>query len=107
MDVPHIVELATRIAANTTKVGDYLTEHNLPQPSFGVDAPLYGCVPSDAPEIEALRLSVIKDTVELRDLMLGPRDYLFSFVVSYTICSNQATHVLSKHRTMFYLPSKQ
>ncbi|KAF3025036.1 hypothetical protein E8E14_014352 [Neopestalotiopsis sp. 37M] len=80
MSDPRIVELATRIAANTSKVSEYLTANNLPQPSFAIDAPLYGAVPNDAPDIEALRLSVLKDTTELRDLMLGPRDYLFGFV---------------------------
>ncbi|KAI1444514.1 S-adenosyl-L-methionine-dependent methyltransferase [Annulohypoxylon stygium] len=80
MSVPHIVELATRIATNTTKVSNYLTENNIPQPSFDPETPLYGCVPKDAPEIEALRQSVLSDTAELRDLLLGPREYLLSFV---------------------------
>lgn len=82
MSDPRIVELATRIAANTSKVSEYLAANNLPQPSFDINAPLYGAVPNNAREIEALRLSVLKDTTELRDLMLGPRDYLFGFVVS-------------------------
>jgi hypothetical protein len=81
MGVPRIVELAARIASNTSKVSDYLVANNLPQPSFDVDAPLYGAVPKNEPEIEALRLSVLEDTAELRDLMLGPRDYLYSFIV--------------------------
>ncbi|KAI1129037.1 S-adenosyl-L-methionine-dependent methyltransferase [Nemania abortiva] len=80
MAVPHIVALATRIAANTSKVSDYLTSNKLPQPSFDVNAPLYGAVPEIVPEMAALRRSIIQDTAELRDLMLGPRDYLLSFV---------------------------
>ncbi|KAI1429717.1 S-adenosyl-L-methionine-dependent methyltransferase [Xylaria sp. FL1777] len=80
MAVPHIVALATRIAANTSKVSDYLTANNMPQPSFDANAPLYGAVPQTVPEIAALRRSIIQDAAELRDLMLGPRDYLFSFV---------------------------
>ncbi|KAI1117049.1 S-adenosyl-L-methionine-dependent methyltransferase [Nemania sp. NC0429] len=80
MAVLHIVGLATRITANTCKVGDYLAANNMPQPSFGIDAPLYGAVPESAPEMAALRRSIIEDTTELRDLLLGPRDYLFSFV---------------------------
>lgn len=87
MSVPHIVELATRIATNTTKVSNYLTENNIPQPSFDPETPLYGCVPKDAPEIEALRQSVLSDTAELRDLLLGPREYLLSFVVSQ-VCNS-------------------
>ncbi|KAH9885690.1 S-adenosyl-L-methionine-dependent methyltransferase [Xylariomycetidae sp. FL2044] len=80
MSDTRIVELATRIATNTSKVSDYLAAHDLPQPSFDVNAPLYGAVPKDAAEIQALRQSVLEDTDELRRLMLGPRDYLFSFV---------------------------
>ncbi|GAW15863.1 hypothetical protein ANO14919_052850 [Xylariales sp. No.14919] len=80
MAVPYIVTLATRIAANTSKVSDYLTANNMPQPSFDADAPLYGAVPETVPEMAALRQSILQDTAELRDLMLGPRDYLFSFV---------------------------
>ncbi|KAI2615091.1 S-adenosyl-L-methionine-dependent methyltransferase [Hypoxylon sp. NC1633] len=80
MSPTRIVELATRIAANTSKVSDYLAANNLPQPSFELDNPPYGAVPNDAPDIEALRQSVIEDTAELRHLMLGTRDYLFSFV---------------------------
>ncbi|KAJ8130720.1 hypothetical protein O1611_g2906 [Lasiodiplodia mahajangana] len=83
MDVPHIVALATRIAANTSKVGEYLTANNMPQPSFDVNAPLYGAVPETVPEMANLRRAILQDTVELRDLMLGPRDYLLSFVVSH------------------------
>lgn len=77
MVVPHIVELATRIASNTLKVSDYLASNDLPQPSFDLDAPL-SPVPREAIEIEALRQAVLRDTSELRSLMLGPRDSLFS-----------------------------
>ncbi|KAI1208033.1 S-adenosyl-L-methionine-dependent methyltransferase [Annulohypoxylon truncatum] len=80
MSAPHIVQLALRIASNTTKVSDYLVANNLPQPSFDLNTPLHGAVPKDEPEIQALRQSVLADTAELRDLMLGPRDYLLSFV---------------------------
>jgi hypothetical protein len=82
MSVPRIVEVATRIATNTSIVSEYLAANDLPQPSFDLDTPLYGVVPKDAPNIEALRQSVLADTAELRHLMLGPREYLFSFVVS-------------------------
>lgn len=77
MAVPYIVELATRIASNTSKVSDYLASNDLPQPSFDMDTPL-NPVPREAIEIEALRQAVLRDTSELRSLMLGPRDSLFS-----------------------------
>lgn len=83
MSAPRIVELATRIASNTTKVSDYLTANNLPQPSFDLDTPPLGPVPRDAPdEVVTLRESVLEDTAELRHLMLGPKDYLSTFYVS-------------------------
>lgn len=77
MAVPYIVELATRIASNTSKVSQYLAANNIPQPSFDLDTPV-SPVPREASEIEALRQAMIKDTSELRTLMLGPRDFLFS-----------------------------
>ncbi|KAJ4385388.1 hypothetical protein N0V93_009815 [Gnomoniopsis smithogilvyi] len=77
MDLPYIVELATRIATNTSKVSEYLAANGLPQPSFDLHTPP-SPVPRDAVEIEALRQAVLKDTAELRSLMLGPRDTLFS-----------------------------
>ncbi|XXH00700.1 hypothetical protein Hte_007050 [Hypoxylon texense] len=80
MSTPLIVELALRIAANTSKVSDYLATNHLPHPTFDLDTPPNGAVPKDAPEIEALRQSVLEDTAALRHLMLGPREYLFSFV---------------------------
>ncbi|KAI1123475.1 S-adenosyl-L-methionine-dependent methyltransferase [Nemania abortiva] len=80
MSVPRITELSARIAANTSKISEYLSANNLPYPSFGCDTPLYGAIPNDAPEMQALRQSLIDDTAELRHLMLGPRDYLTSFV---------------------------
>lgn len=78
-----ITELASIIADNTKKIHDYLTAHNLPTPSFDADASSASVLPSDAPpDLEAARVAVIDATKKLRDLMLGPRDYLMSFTVS-------------------------
>ncbi|GAW18307.1 hypothetical protein ANO14919_077820 [Xylariales sp. No.14919] len=79
MSVPRIAELSQRIAANTATICEYLSSNDLPYPSLGIDTPLYGAVP-DQPEMQALRQSILDDTAELRQLMLGPRDYLTSFV---------------------------
>lgn len=79
MSVPRIVELAQRIAINTSKVSEYLAANNLPQPLFDLDTPPYGPVQKNAaPEIIGLHESVLEDAVELQHLMLGPRDYLLS-----------------------------
>lgn len=77
-----ITKLANRIAANTTKLNDYLVARNLPTPSFGVDGPKDTLVPKQEAEVEAARVAIIDDTQELRRLVLGPREYLMSYTVS-------------------------
>ncbi|OTA60671.1 S-adenosyl-L-methionine-dependent methyltransferase [Hypoxylon sp. EC38] len=74
-----IVELSARIAANTTKVNDYLAAHNLPRPSFDLDAPVQSLIPSDELDIASARQAVIHDCLELHELMLGPKDHLVSY----------------------------
>ncbi|KAI0856565.1 hypothetical protein F4860DRAFT_518749 [Xylaria cubensis] len=92
MSVPRIVELAQPIATNTAKVSQYLSVNDLPQPSFNLDVPLNGPIPKDAaPEIMELRLSVPKDTIELRHLMLGPRDYLTYDFIHNTLLPQQVS----------------
>lgn len=82
-----ISELSARIAANTAKVDDYLSSQSLPTPSFDEHANLQSPIPNDESDIEAARQAVIEDTLELRQLMLGPREHLFSY---------QPTHLLSQ-----------
>ncbi|KAI0448092.1 S-adenosyl-L-methionine-dependent methyltransferase [Xylaria telfairii] len=74
-----IAELSARIAANTTKIDDFLAAQSLPTPSFGPDAATSLFPPSTTDgDILAARQAVLRDTLELRDLMLGPREHLFS-----------------------------
>ncbi|KAI6080974.1 putative O-methyltransferase [Hypoxylon rubiginosum] len=79
MDDSRILELGVRIGRNTAKVNDYLATNNLPQPSFDVDGPSQFPIPHDESEISAARQAVLHDCLELRALMLGPREYLTSF----------------------------
>ncbi|KAI1282907.1 S-adenosyl-L-methionine-dependent methyltransferase [Xylaria sp. FL0933] len=79
MNASRIVELANRIASNTAKINDYLLSHNLPPPSFEVDGPLDTLIPKHELDIETARVAVIDDTLELRRLVLGPREYLMSY----------------------------
>ncbi|KAI1212023.1 putative O-methyltransferase [Annulohypoxylon truncatum] len=74
-----ILELSVRIATNTARVNDYLSANNLPQPSFDVNAPLQFVISPSEPEVAAAHQAVLHDCRELRDLMLGPREYLTSF----------------------------
>lgn len=82
MSSSRITELSQRIAANTTKVDDYYTSRGLPEPSFAVDAPLTSVIPESEVEVFKARQAVINDTLELRRLMLGPREHLSGFSVS-------------------------
>ncbi|KAK7749941.1 hypothetical protein SLS53_000523 [Cytospora paraplurivora] len=45
MTTSRIVELSQRIAVNTAKVHDYLAAHDLPEPSFALDAPPVSIIP--------------------------------------------------------------
>ncbi|KAM7206072.1 S-adenosyl-L-methionine-dependent methyltransferase [Naviculisporaceae sp. PSN 640] len=86
-----ITELASRIAANTRKLNDYLVAHNLPTPSFDVDGPKDTLVPKQETEVEAARVAIIDDTQELRRLVLGPREYLMSYTHNELISQQAIT----------------
>lgn len=81
-----IESLSEAIANNTRKVADYLHSEGLPFPSFDIDAPNESVIPAEAVEIQNARADVVNDTRKLRDLMLGPRDYLQSFTVRSAHC---------------------
>lgn len=74
-----LTELATAIAANTAIVNDYLISQELPPLSFELDAPVDLELP---PAIEKAKSAVLDDTLELQELMLGPRQ----LVVNYQVC---------------------
>ncbi|KAI0867360.1 S-adenosyl-L-methionine-dependent methyltransferase [Hypoxylon argillaceum] len=74
-----ILDLSARIAANSAKLNAYLHAHQLPNPSFSVDAPCDSLVPKSEKDVEAARVAIIEDTLELRSLALGPREYVMSF----------------------------
>ncbi len=77
--------LAVIISENTAIVEQYLSLNNLSHPSFSVDGPRESLVPRDAGDIEAARLAVIDATSKLRNMMLGPREFLQSFAVHLSI----------------------
>ena len=78
-----IAELSTIISENTRKVTEYLQQNGLPFPSFAVEAPTKSMIAPEASGIEDARLAVIDATRKLRNLMLGPQDYLQSFTVNF------------------------
>lgn len=88
------MELAQLIAVHTAKISAYLAALDLPAPSFREEGPVAWALPDGAPgaaDIEASRLIVIDATQRLRNLVLGPRDYLTSFMVCDPISHSRLT----------------
>lgn len=77
-----IGELAARIQANTDKLRKYLVDNDLPLPTFDVSGPQDSLIPQHETELQAARDAIVDDALELRRLVLGPRDYLMSYHVS-------------------------
>ncbi|KAI0972042.1 S-adenosyl-L-methionine-dependent methyltransferase [Xylaria arbuscula] len=92
-----IVDLASRIASNTSKINDYLLRHNLPTPTFDLDGPLDTLIPKHETDIESARVAVIDDTLELRRLVLGPREYLMSYTHDELISQQAITRYKLSH----------
>jgi len=80
-----ISELAEQIHSNTEKVDTYLIAEGLKTPSFDIDAPVKLQLPT---EIEQARQAILDSTDELHRLILGPKQYLTGFGVSYLLCAN-------------------
>ena len=77
-----IESLCEAISRNTQTVAEYLRENRLSFPSFDVDAPSDSRIAPGEVKIQQARMNVINDTLSLRSLMLGPRDFLQTFLVS-------------------------
>jgi len=83
LDNQSIESLCEEISRNTQKVANYLRTSGLPFPSFNIDAPNDSGIRPEETEIQQARLKVIDDTLQLRNLMLGPRDFLQSTMVNF------------------------
>lgn len=73
-----IVQLATNIIKNTTKVDAYLNGMGLPSPSFHEDGPVDFGIKSEG--ISKARENAIDDSLELHNLLLGPSLTIRPFV---------------------------
>ncbi|KAI3322493.1 putative O-methyltransferase [Xylariaceae sp. AK1471] len=100
MSASRITELSARIAANTAKVNEYLTAHNLPQPSFDADGPLTSLIPSTELAVASARQAAIYDCQELRQLLLGPTEHLTSFKPNELL----SQHVITRFRLAQLVP---
>lgn len=75
-----ITKLAELIKSNTERVDNYLNAKGLKTPSFDIDAPAELRLP---PDVEQARQVVLDSTDELHRLILGPKQYLTGFGVSF------------------------
>jgi hypothetical protein len=78
---PTIIEPASIIFSNTLEINDLIEARGLAQPSFNFDAPKGSVIPPDNHELEAARGALIDATMQLHDLILGPKEHLMSFSV--------------------------
>lgn len=81
MSQSRIAELASAVAQHTQRVDSYLTENNLPQPSFDANGPVHLRLPAD---IEKSRIAALQASQELNDLLRGPRELIFDLEVYNT-----------------------
>lgn len=74
-----IVELTTIISVNTAKIDRYISENNLPQPSFDVNGPASLTLPQD---LQDIREDVLNASLELSELLLGPKEVIADYQVN-------------------------
>jgi hypothetical protein len=67
-----LIALAATITRETETLNKYLIANNLPSPSFDVSTPAN--FPKLSPEAKKAREEIIRATLELRDLVVGPED---------------------------------
>jgi hypothetical protein len=88
-----IVSLARLIASETEKIAAHLSQNDRAFPSFDVDGPSTSLISPEATDVETARLAVIDATQRLRQLILGPKDYILSFQVCQSVlCGRQGVH---------------
>lgn len=71
-----LTHLATAIAKNTTILTDHLAAKGLQAPSFDIDGLIEFPVSSSEETPWKAREELIRDTMELHDLVVGPREGL-------------------------------
>lgn len=72
------MELASIIIKNTDLIDQFLISHDMPFPSFDVDAPEKLSLPE---ELEAIRAIVLNASTEIHELLLSPKELLISNTV--------------------------
>ncbi|KAF2093822.1 S-adenosyl-L-methionine-dependent methyltransferase [Rhizodiscina lignyota] len=90
--------IAKQIQDLTKNVSTYLQNNGHPQPSLSVNGP--ADFPRDSPEVAEARGKLIEQTQLLRDLLMGPSDYIRHITNSYVdvACIHWITHFnIAKH----------
>ena len=82
MSQSRIAELAEIIAANTSIVDKYFSDHDIPTPSFGLDAPLHINIAPHEKEVAKARYAVLDATMELNQLLTGHAALIWQSSVS-------------------------
>ncbi|KUI68466.1 6-hydroxytryprostatin B O-methyltransferase [Cytospora mali] len=83
--LPRIAELAAIITASVDKLGQILSDHHAPWPSFEEDAPAH--LPKEASEFQG---AVLDATKELHDLLLEPLSLIYKNTSAINLASIQA-----------------
>lgn len=73
--IDDLEDLANVILANAKTVKSFLSNNNIPPPSFSVDAPL--SFPDSPRNVREARSQLLDASKKIQQLVMGPRDHLF------------------------------
>jgi hypothetical protein len=93
-----IVELSNIIGVNTAKIDRYLSENNLPEPTFDAEDSNSLTFPS---EIQDTREEVLNASLELQELLLGAKEVIADFQVN--LCGGAYTTIVLKRSTNVHI----
>lgn len=78
--IDDLEDLANVILVNAKTVKSFLSDHNIPPPSFSVDAP--SSFPECPQGVREARSQLLDASKKIHQLALGPTDHLFDYSFS-------------------------
>lgn len=84
-----ILELALNISVSSAKIHNYLSEHALPLPSFDIESPTAILL---SEEVESARSMALDASLELYNLLLGPKELLHNQVHNNLVSLHAISH---------------
>ncbi|KAK2614108.1 hypothetical protein N8I77_000963 [Diaporthe amygdali] len=81
--IDDLEDLANVILANAKTVKSFLSNNNIPPPSFSVDAPL--SFPDSPRNVREARSQLLDASKKIQQLVMGPRDHLFWYSCLYQV----------------------